>query len=66
VIPDSSVSSKHALLEVRSEAVYLTDLGSTNGTSVNKHVIQTNTKIMLHAGDQIAFGASMFSLQKTS
>jgi hypothetical protein len=66
VISDSSVSSKHALLEVRSEGVYLTDLGSTNGSSVNKHVIQTNTKIMLHAGDQIAFGASSFSLQKTS
>ncbi len=66
VLPDSSVSSKHALLEVRGEAVYLTDLGSTNGTSVNKHRIQTNTKIMLHAGDQIAFGASAFMLQKTS
>jgi pSer/pThr/pTyr-binding forkhead associated (FHA) protein len=66
VLTDSSVSSKHALLEVRSEAVYLTDLGSTNGTSVNKHLIQTNTKIMLHAGDQIAFGASIFSLQKIS
>jgi pSer/pThr/pTyr-binding forkhead associated (FHA) protein/uncharacterized protein YegL len=66
VIADSSVSSKHALLEIRSEAVYVTDLGSTNGTSVNKHVIQTNTKIMLHAGDQVAFGASSFSLQKSS
>jgi pSer/pThr/pTyr-binding forkhead associated (FHA) protein/uncharacterized protein YegL len=66
VILDSSVSSKHALLEVRVEGVYLTDLGSTNGSSVNKHVIQTNTKIMLHAGDQIAFGASSFSLQKIS
>jgi pSer/pThr/pTyr-binding forkhead associated (FHA) protein/uncharacterized protein YegL len=66
VLTDSSVSSKHALLEVRGEAVYLTDLGSTNGSSVNKHVIQTNTKIMLHPGDQIAFGASTFSLQKTS
>ncbi len=66
VMTDSSVSSRHALLEVRSEAVYLTDLGSTNGTSVNKHLIQTNTKIMLHAGDQVAFGGSTFSLQKTS
>jgi Ca-activated chloride channel family protein len=66
VLTDSSVSSKHALLEVRGEAVYLTDLGSTNGTSVNKHVIQTNTKIMLHPGDQVAFGASSFSLQKLS
>jgi pSer/pThr/pTyr-binding forkhead associated (FHA) protein len=65
VIADSSVSSKHAVLEIRREAVYLTDLGSTNGTSVNKHVIQTNTKIMLHPGDQIAFGASSFSLQKS-
>jgi pSer/pThr/pTyr-binding forkhead associated (FHA) protein len=66
VMTDSSVSSRHALLEVRTEAVYLTDLGSTNGTSVNKHLIQTNTKIMLHAGDQIAFGGSTFSLQKIS
>ncbi len=66
VLTDSSVSSKHALLEVRTEAVYLTDLGSTNGTSVNKHRIQTNTKIMLHALDQIAFGASVFTLHKTS
>jgi pSer/pThr/pTyr-binding forkhead associated (FHA) protein len=66
ILSDSSVSSQHALLEVHSEAVYLTDLGSTNGSSVNKHLIQTKTKIMLHPGDQIAFGASVFSLQKTS
>ncbi len=65
VIADSSVSSKHALFEVHREAVYLTDLGSTNGTSVNKHIIQSNTKILLHPGDQIAFGASSFSLQKS-
>ena len=64
VLPDSSVSSKHALLEIKSEGVYLTDLGSTNGTTINNHRIQTNTKIMLHPGDQIAFGASVFSLQK--
>jgi pSer/pThr/pTyr-binding forkhead associated (FHA) protein len=64
VLPDSSVSSNHALLEIRREGVYLTDLGSTNGTTINKHRIQTNTKIMLHPGDQLAFGASMFTLQK--
>ena len=64
VLPDSSVSSKHALLEVKTEGIYLTDLGSTNGTTINNHRIQTNTKIMLHPGDQVAFGASVFSLQK--
>jgi len=35
IIPDKEVSRKHLAIEVRSEKVFLRDLGSTNGTFIN-------------------------------
>jgi len=34
-LPDSEVSRRHAMLEIRDESATLTDLGSTNGTYVD-------------------------------
>src|SRR5438270_804915 len=54
VIDDASVSSRHALLELRGEIYRLKDLESTNGTKVNGVPI---TDTVLRFEDRIRFGA---------
>lgn len=51
---DSSVSSKHAIITVENEKVYIEDLQSTNGTRLNGTII--TSKANLHNGDIITFG----------
>ena len=53
VIDDSSVSSRHALLELVGETYRLKDLESTNGTKVNGVPI---TETVLRFEDRIRFG----------
>lgn len=53
VIPDPSVSARHAQLQAIGDDYQLTDLDSTNGTRVNGENIRT---VLLHAGDRILFG----------
>lgn len=53
---DLDVSAKHAELTFRSGHWYVTDLGSKNGTLVNGHRIERETR--LDDTDQITFGAS--------
>lgn len=50
---DRDASSKHAEITIEGEAVWLDDLGSTNGTFVNGERV---TRHALVAGDVIAFG----------
>ena len=52
-LDDPSVSGKHAQLQLVGDDVKLTDLGSTNGTTVNDAVITT---ALLRAGDRVRFG----------
>ena len=52
-LDDVSVSGQHAELAVIGENVFLTDLGSTNGTLVNG---KPATDVHLRAGDRIRFG----------
>ena len=53
VIPDPSVSGRHAQLIAVGEDYQLTDLDSTNGTRVNGENVRT---VLLQAGDRILFG----------
>lgn len=53
VLNDPTVSARHARLEYRDGAWWLTDLGSTNGTFVNGQRVQRH---MLQRGDTIHFG----------
>ncbi len=55
-IDDKSVSKRHCLFEPTPEGVRLTDLGSTNGTSVNGTVLTANEPYLLKAGDMIDLG----------
>jgi pSer/pThr/pTyr-binding forkhead associated (FHA) protein len=62
LIPDSTVSRKHAQITVSGDTVKLVDLGSTNGTTVNGSRIAANEDVELKANDEIGFGATTFRL----
>ena len=56
VIPDATLSSRHAQLEVTRDAqVRLLDLGSTNGTLVNGRLVSV---AVLGADDRIQLGTT--------
>ena len=59
VLADPSVSRNHALLDVRSKALYVRDTGSTNGTYVNGTRVEESA---LRAGDVVAFGKSLLEV----
>jgi len=54
----SSVSRNHAKMLVSNGSAFLQDLGSTNGTILNKKPISKNVRCPLFSGDVIRFGAS--------
>ncbi len=62
VIPDPYVSSAHAHIEVRSDQVLVTDLGSTNGTLIDGVTLEAGVACPLSLGSTIQFGASRFVL----
>lgn len=56
----AQISGRHALLELfRSGALWITDLGSTNGTAVNGTALAANQRIQLHHGDVVALGRAV-------
>ena len=60
-LPDDDVSRQHALVWREAGAVWLVDLGSSNGTYVNgERVVDV---IDLLDGDRLAFGAATFHLR---
>lgn len=60
-IPDVSISRHHARLVRRGDSFQLFDLGSGNGTLVNKVRVETAA---LRAGDEISLGDSMLRLEE--
>ncbi|MBF0295350.1 MAG: FHA domain-containing protein [Magnetococcales bacterium] len=60
VIPDYSVSTRHASIHYQDRRYYLEDLNSTNGTSVNGAPV--DEVVPLHDGDRIKFGRFQFQL----
>lgn len=53
---DPLISRKHATIEKIKDVYYISDLGSTNGTYVNKNPVQKDQKMRLKAGDVIKVG----------
>jgi pSer/pThr/pTyr-binding forkhead associated (FHA) protein len=50
------VSRLHASLKVNNQRVYITDLGSSNGTRVNGQKIMSHVDYPLNHGDVVALG----------
>jgi len=61
ILPDPAVSKEHARIEVRREAVFLEDLGSTNGTWVNGRRLG-RTPVALNDRDRVGFARYGFHL----
>jgi hypothetical protein len=55
-LKDRGASRRHAQIRLANGLATLTDLGSTNGTEVNGHAVQTAT---LDDGDRITIGATV-------
>ncbi len=53
ILPDDSVSQNHAVLREQQGVYFISDLGSTNGTFVNRNKISMS---QVQAGDVVHFG----------
>ena len=57
-ISDSSISRRHAMIVKRQEGFFVSDLGSTNGTFVNRELVSTARR--LNEGDKLTLGFVTF------
>jgi len=65
VVPDASMSGRHAEIEETADGYLLTDLGSTNGTQINGQLIES---ALLSDGDSLVLGhaSGVFSTETAS
>ncbi|PDV98101.1 FHA domain-containing protein [Candidatus Chloroploca asiatica] len=56
VLDDPHVSGRHASINREENDLYVTDLGSTNGTYINRNPLTPNARVQLHAKDQLTIG----------
>ena len=62
VLQDTYVSQVHARIFPRGEGVVVEDLGSTNGTYLNRRRITSATE--LQRGDQVKIGKTVLEVRK--
>ncbi len=62
-ITDPYVSGKHGLIEITEQGVYLTDMGSTNGTMLNDAKLVPNMRTFMNAEDVIRLGSMEFRVE---
>lgn len=62
-IPQPYVSGKHATLDVSESGVFLTDVGSTNGTLLNDARIAADQRMELRPEDVVKIGELEFRLE---
>jgi FHA domain len=62
VLDDTYVSQMHARIFGRNGGFMVEDLGSTNGTYLNRQRITSPTKV--HRGDQVKIGKTVMELRK--
>ncbi len=63
IINHADVSRKHARMRVMKNRVFIEDLGSTNGTSVNGQSIDDKGPVSVDNGDQIIIGSVVMKLR---
>ncbi len=59
MLPHRSVSARHAAIRHTLGKYFVRDLGSTNGTFLNGHRLESEQE--LHSGDELRFGAARFA-----
>lgn len=59
-INDPSVSSRHAIINMKSNALTVIDLNSTNGTYINGNRIPPRSATVLHENDQLILGQQAY------
>jgi pSer/pThr/pTyr-binding forkhead associated (FHA) protein len=60
---EQGVSRKHAIIHRSGSDYTVEDMGSTNGTYINKKKIQPRAPQMIKAGDELRFGKLSLSVQ---
>ena len=63
VVPDSYVSGKHGQIEVTESGVFLTDLGSSNGTFLNGAKLGPNMRTSVTPEDTIRLGSLEYTIR---
>jgi diguanylate cyclase (GGDEF)-like protein len=58
IVSDTSISRRHAMIVHRADGFFLSDLGSTNGSFVNKEPV--DEPLPLREGDKVAIGHVVF------
>jgi pSer/pThr/pTyr-binding forkhead associated (FHA) protein len=62
VLDDSYVSTMHARIFSKADTYMLEDLGSTNGTYLNRR--RVTAPVELHRGDQVKIGKTVLEMRK--
>jgi len=65
-VPDSYVSGRHGQIEVTEHGVYLTDLGSSNGTFLNGAKLAPNMRTEISPDDVIRLGSLEYRVRLTA
>jgi transcriptional regulator with PAS, ATPase and Fis domain len=65
VVPDDSVSRRHARLSVSEQAITLEDLGSANGTTVDGERLVPGAPVFLRIGSAFELGKTTIVLQRS-
>ena len=60
MVPIDTVSRRHCRLHRRGGAVFVADLGSTNGTALNDETLPPHEEFTLRSGDRIRVGSAIF------
>jgi pSer/pThr/pTyr-binding forkhead associated (FHA) protein len=56
-IVDPYISGRHGVIEIAEDGIYVTDTGSTNGTSLNDSRLAANMRTVMNEDDVIRIGA---------
>ncbi len=63
-ISDPYVSGSHGQIEVEQDGIFLTDVGSTNGTFLNGEKLEPNARTALLEEDEVRIGGLVFSVKR--
>jgi len=58
-LPIDTVSRRHCTVRVRGQSVFLSDLGSTNGTAIADEPVPPHEEIALRSGDRLRVGSAI-------